>query len=72
MYSATSRGFPDIAAQAYSFKFVLDGETYAMTGVSCSAPVRRSILRTLYTISALERPTDHQCIDCGGRDLVAE
>jgi tripeptidyl-peptidase I len=43
MYSISSRGYPDISAQAEDFVFVLKGELRTMWGTSCSAPVRLSI-----------------------------
>jgi tripeptidyl-peptidase-1 len=43
MYSESSRGYPDISAQADDFVFILNGETRTMWGTSCSAPVRLSI-----------------------------
>jgi tripeptidyl-peptidase-1 len=43
--SPMSRGIPDIAAQANDFEVVLNAKTYAMSGVSCSAPVRLFLLR---------------------------
>jgi len=42
-YSASSRGIPDIAAQAVDFQYIIDGETDTFWGTSCSAPVRLSV-----------------------------
>ena len=39
-YSATSRGYPDMAAQAYEFAYRFMGQDNAFRGTSCSAPVR--------------------------------
>ncbi|KAH9041304.1 subtilisin-like protein [Lactarius pseudohatsudake] len=38
LYNASSRGFPDVSAQALGFMFILDDDLDSMTGTSCSAP----------------------------------
>ena len=45
--SASSRGFPDIAAQAANFKNIVGGKSLFATGTSCSAPVRLLFLQVL-------------------------
>ncbi|KAI9448945.1 subtilisin-like protein [Lactarius psammicola] len=57
LYNATSRGFPDIAAQGMFFNFYLNGGANYMLGTSCSAPTVASIISLLndYLIS-IDRP----------------
>ncbi|KAH8989005.1 subtilisin-like protein [Lactarius hatsudake] len=45
--SATSRGFPDLAAQAYNFPFVFKGELYLTQGTSCSVPTVAGVIALL-------------------------
>ncbi|KAI9435723.1 subtilisin-like protein [Lactarius indigo] len=46
-YSATSRGFPDLGAQAYNFPFILMGEPFSTQGTSCSAPTVAGVISLL-------------------------
>ena len=72
MYSATSRGYPDIAAQAVNFEYIFYGKTRAFLGTSCSAPVRLFPSSVPSASSILGHPADPLCTDRGGRDLVVE
>ncbi|KAH9060645.1 subtilisin-like protein [Lactarius vividus] len=47
LYNATSRGFPDLAAQAYNFPFVFKGEVYLTQGTSCSVPTVAGVISLL-------------------------
>ncbi|KAH8982321.1 subtilisin-like protein [Lactarius hatsudake] len=47
LYNASSRGFPDVAAQAIDFVIFLDGELKLLDGTSCSAPVVAGIISLL-------------------------
>ncbi|KAH8978989.1 subtilisin-like protein [Lactarius hatsudake] len=47
LYNASSRGFPDVAAQAVRFTIILDDDIRYMTGTSCSAPVVAGIISLL-------------------------
>ncbi|KAH9067996.1 subtilisin-like protein [Lactarius deliciosus] len=47
LYNATSRGFPDLAAQAYNFPFVFKGELYLTQGTSCSVPTVAGVISLL-------------------------
>ncbi|KAH9063975.1 subtilisin-like protein [Lactarius vividus] len=47
LYNSSSRGFPDVAAQAMGFVLVVDGELELMEGTSCSAPVVAGIISLL-------------------------
>lgn len=55
VYSASGRGFPDIAAQAENFQIVVDGSTTAVDGTSCSAPVS-PLPSSLSTHSRIAKP----------------
>ncbi|KAH9058271.1 subtilisin-like protein [Lactarius vividus] len=43
LYNASSRGFPDVAAQAIDFVVIVDDEFDFADGTSCSVPVRLSL-----------------------------
>ncbi|KAH9159722.1 subtilisin-like protein [Lactarius sanguifluus] len=47
LYNASSRGFPDVAAQAVRYTIVLDDEFAHTSGTSCSAPVAAGIISLL-------------------------
>ncbi|KAH8984527.1 subtilisin-like protein [Lactarius akahatsu] len=47
-YNATSRGIPDISAQALRFPIILKGREYLLSGTSGSAPVRVSLLSPIW------------------------
>ncbi|KAH8987779.1 subtilisin-like protein [Lactarius hatsudake] len=47
LYNASSRGFPDVSAQAVDFVIILDDELYLVEGTSCSAPVVAGIISLL-------------------------
>ncbi|KAH9019170.1 subtilisin-like protein [Lactarius pseudohatsudake] len=47
LYNASSRGFPDVAAQAMNFVFVYDDELKLAKGTSCSTPVVAGIIALL-------------------------
>ncbi|KAH9055020.1 subtilisin-like protein [Lactarius vividus] len=47
LYNRSSRGFPDVAAQALNFVFITNGELRLMDGTSCSAPVVAAIISML-------------------------
>src|SRR6266702_5284373 len=51
--SASSRGFPDVAAQAQRFAIAFDGKLWTTAGTSCTAPVRLSLL-PLYVVHSRE------------------
>ncbi|KAH9070670.1 subtilisin-like protein [Lactarius deliciosus] len=55
--SPSSRGFPDVAAQAIDFVIILDDELKLVEGTSCSAPVVAGIISLLndYQLS-MNRP----------------
>ena len=40
VYSATGRGYPDVAARGNNYRVVVGGKTYRIGGTSASAPVR--------------------------------
>ena len=40
VYSATGRGYPDVAARGNNYQVVVGGKTYHIGGTSASAPVR--------------------------------
>ena len=46
-YNGSGRGFPDVAAQAYNYQIVNDGETTGVAGTSCSSPLFASIVSLL-------------------------
>ncbi|KAH9041354.1 subtilisin-like protein [Lactarius pseudohatsudake] len=47
LYNASSRGFPDVAAQAMDFVIILNDDLELMDGTSCSAPVVAGIISLL-------------------------
>ncbi|KAH9164752.1 subtilisin-like protein [Lactarius sanguifluus] len=47
LYNASSRGFPDVAAQAMDFVIILDDELKLVDGTSCSVPVIAGIISLL-------------------------
>ncbi|KAH8986378.1 subtilisin-like protein [Lactarius akahatsu] len=47
LYNGSSRGFPDLAAQAVGFVVVIDDELEIMEGTSCSTPVLAGIISLL-------------------------
>ncbi|KAH8988390.1 subtilisin-like protein [Lactarius akahatsu] len=47
LYNATSRGFPDLAAQAYNYPFIFKGELYLTQGTSCSVPTVAGVISLL-------------------------
>ncbi|KAH9041311.1 subtilisin-like protein [Lactarius pseudohatsudake] len=47
LYNASSRGFPDVSAQAARFVVVLNNKGVIMRGTSCSAPVVAGIISLL-------------------------
>ncbi|KAH8982325.1 subtilisin-like protein [Lactarius hatsudake] len=47
LYNASSRGFPDVSAQALGFVIVLNDDIEYMEGTSCSAPVVAGIVSLL-------------------------
>ncbi|KAH9161551.1 subtilisin-like protein [Lactarius sanguifluus] len=47
LYNASSRGLPDVAAQAADFVIILDNELRLVDGTSCSAPVVAGIISLL-------------------------
>ncbi|KAH9041308.1 subtilisin-like protein [Lactarius pseudohatsudake] len=47
LYNASSRGFPDVSAQAIEFEIFLDDELELVDGTSCSAPVVAGIISLL-------------------------
>ncbi|KAH9070673.1 subtilisin-like protein [Lactarius deliciosus] len=57
LYNASSRGFPDVAAQAVRFAVILDDGLARTSGTSCSAPVVAGIISLLndYQLS-MNRP----------------
>ncbi|KAF8266009.1 subtilisin-like protein [Lactarius quietus] len=58
LYNASSRGFPDISAQADKFVFILNGETRGFRGTSCAAPTVAGVVALLndYRLSTGQRP----------------
>ncbi|KAI9453248.1 subtilisin-like protein [Lactarius psammicola] len=58
MYNATSRGIPDISAQALRFLIIEDNELYLVDGTSCSAPTVAGIISLLndYRLSTNKKP----------------
>ncbi|KAH9055378.1 subtilisin-like protein [Lactarius vividus] len=58
LYNATSRGFPDVAAQALFIGIILGGEYEVIEGTSCSAPIVAGIISLLndFRISQGKRP----------------
>ncbi|KAH9052956.1 subtilisin-like protein [Lactarius deliciosus] len=57
LYNASSRGFPDVAAQALGFVIVLNDDVEIMEGTSCSTPVVAGLISLLndYQLS-MNRP----------------
>ncbi|KAH9165054.1 subtilisin-like protein [Lactarius sanguifluus] len=57
-YNATSRGFPDVAAQALFIGIIVGGEYEVIEGTSCSAPIVAGIISLLndFRISQGKRP----------------
>ncbi|KAH8992173.1 subtilisin-like protein [Lactarius akahatsu] len=53
LYNASSRGFPDVAAQAMNFVMVLDDELKLAAGTSCSTPLLAANLQVVAGIIAL-------------------
>ncbi|KAH9166873.1 subtilisin-like protein [Lactarius sanguifluus] len=53
LYNASSRGFPDVAAQAVRFTIVLDDEFAHTSGTSCSAPLAANLQVVAAIISLL-------------------
>ncbi|KAF8257511.1 peptidase S8/S53 domain-containing protein [Lactarius quietus] len=53
LFSASSRGIPDIAAQSYDFLYVFDNQLKDLYGTSCSTPVAAAVISLLndYRIS---------------------
>ncbi|KAH9059101.1 subtilisin-like protein [Lactarius vividus] len=47
LYNASSRGFPDVAAQAARFSVVFKNKLVLMSGTSCSAPVVAGLISLL-------------------------
>ncbi|KAH9059102.1 subtilisin-like protein [Lactarius vividus] len=47
LYNASSRGFPDVAAQAIDFVIIVDDEYKLLDGTSCSAPVVAGLISLL-------------------------
>ncbi|KAH8985001.1 subtilisin-like protein [Lactarius akahatsu] len=47
LYNASSRGFPDVSAQALGFVIILNDDIEYMAGTSCSAPVVAGIISLL-------------------------
>ncbi|KAH9159723.1 subtilisin-like protein [Lactarius sanguifluus] len=47
LYNASSRGFPDVSAQAIDFAIIVDGGGFLEDGTSCSAPVVAGIISLL-------------------------
>ncbi|KAH9167827.1 subtilisin-like protein [Lactarius sanguifluus] len=58
LYNASSRGFPDIAAQAYRIGIIFRDEYELVDGTSCAAPIVAGIISLLndYQISQGRRP----------------
>ncbi|KAI9435588.1 subtilisin-like protein [Lactarius indigo] len=58
LYNATSRGFPDIAAQADDFLYIFQDKLDTFWGTSCSAPVVAGVISLLndYLISKGKKP----------------
>ncbi|KAH9059093.1 subtilisin-like protein [Lactarius vividus] len=58
MYNPSGRGLPDIAAQAWKFPIILDGNERFVFGTSCSTPVVAGIISLLndYLISQGRAP----------------
>ncbi|KAH9066004.1 subtilisin-like protein [Lactarius deliciosus] len=57
-YNATSRGYPDVAAQALFIGIIMGGEYEVIEGTSCSAPIVAGIISLLndFRISQGKRP----------------
>ncbi|KIY45379.1 subtilisin-like protein [Fistulina hepatica ATCC 64428] len=53
LYNASGRAYPDVAAQAEDFLIVISGQTYGVSGTSCSSPTVAGIISLLndYLIS---------------------
>ncbi|KAH8987777.1 subtilisin-like protein [Lactarius hatsudake] len=47
LYNASSRGFPDVSAQAARFAIILNGRDMLVHGTSCSAPLVAGIISLL-------------------------
>ena len=67
--SATSRGTPDIAAQAMNYPYILKNKVIRTSGTSAATPVRLAPSNLGWP--SIE-PADRQRTGCGGHNIVAQ